>query len=73
MIGEAGMNSTSINLHHPSSDIDIENNVESEAHKDASQGDLSEEELADRYYIFCCIFSRTGLKRITKSIKSFDV
>ena len=42
------MHSTSLNLHHPSSDIDIENNIDSDVHKDASHDDLSEEELADR-------------------------
>ncbi len=32
--------------------MSCENNIESETHKDASPGDLSEEELADRYYLF---------------------
>ena len=38
-----------INLHHPSNDIDIENNTDSDVNKDTSlQGDLSEDELHER-------------------------
>ena len=48
ILGEAGMHS-GINLHHPSNDIDIENNIDSDANKDTSlQGDLSEDELHER-------------------------
>ena len=48
ILGDAGMH-PGINLHHPSNDIDIENNTDSDANKDTSlQGDLSEDELHER-------------------------
>ena len=45
------MHTTALNIHHhPSNDIDIENNMDdSDLHKEASQGDLSEDESNERY------------------------
>ena len=48
ILGEVGMHSAPLNLHHPSNDIDIENNIDSDLNKDVSQGDLSEDEINDR-------------------------
>jgi hypothetical protein len=52
------LHSTALNLHHhPSNDIDIENHMEdSDLHKEASQGDLSEDESNERYDLQCDYF-----------------
>ena len=55
ILGEAGMHSGPLNMHHPNNEIDIENNIDSDHHKDVSHGDLSEDESNERYdleYIF---------------------
>ena len=36
-------------MHHPNNEIDIENNIDSDHNKDASHGDLSEDESNERY------------------------
>ena len=48
ILGDAGMHPGSLNLHHPTNDIDIENNIDSDHNRDVSHGDLSDDESNER-------------------------
>ena len=49
ILGDAGIHPGALSIHHANNEIDIENNIDSDHNKDASHGDLSEDESNERY------------------------